>query len=251
MPQLVGCSTHVYICRRYDLGVKFHGSSKRTVFLRRSAPYRPCEFTRSRKSVGVEHHVGAFHTHRAVLARDGEFVAQPQISSRQNNGTRHGPHGETLGVQFGCSGEGLPQKNIPHFFRQHVVRLACYGAAIMFNAQIPCSRAMSQRVLRFPRRHLNADRGSVIVHIFLGDSVRLHGAPSLARHLAHHRGRQQATPPHHPFQSTALPLYGISGKTPAGATHHYHKPQRQRQRGVVWRGVAWRGGRMASAQRIC
>ncbi|EKG01380.1 hypothetical protein TCSYLVIO_007623 [Trypanosoma cruzi] len=238
MPQHVGCRMQAYICRRYDFGVKFHGSSKQKAILQKIAPYRPCEFTRSRKSVDVENHVGAFHTHRAVPARDGKFIAQPQISSRQNSGTRHGPHG----VQFGCSGEHLPQNNIPHFFHQHVVRLACYWAATVVSAQIPRRSAVPQRVVHFPRGHLDADRGPVIVLIFLGECTPAWRPVPCAAPRAPPRSAPGRS------SSSSLPTHSVA------SVRHQRQDTRWRNTPVSYTTTAAAarcGGRMAWVERIC
>ncbi|KAF5223844.1 hypothetical protein ECC02_003028 [Trypanosoma cruzi] len=236
MPQLVGCYTHVSIFRRYSPRVKVHGSNNWTTIIQQEAQSRPCGWTRSRKNIGVENHVGASHTHRAVSARDGEFIAHPQTGLRNNDGTRHGPHGETLRVQLNGGGENLPQNNVPPLLRQHVVRLACYCAAVVVNAQIPRRSAVPQRIVHVLRGHLDADRSPAIVPILAGGGVRLHGALSPARHLTHHRSRQPAVFLHHRVKPTAVLHGAIGGNANTGATHHHHEPRQQRQqrRGVAW-----------------
>ncbi|ESS55056.1 unspecified product [Trypanosoma cruzi Dm28c] len=235
MPQLVGCHTHVSICRRYLSRVKVHGSSKWTTIIQQEARTRPRGWTISRKNVGVEDHVGTRHTHRVVPERDGEVIAHPQTGSRNEDGARHGPHGETLRVQLNGGGESLPQNNAPPLLRQHVVRLACYCAAKVVNAQIPRRSAVPQRVVHFLRGHLDADGSPAIVPILAGGGVRLHGALSPARHLTHHRSRQPVVFLHR-VKPTAV-LHGtIRGNANTGATHHHHEPRQQHQQ---WCGVAW------------
>ncbi|KAF5213858.1 hypothetical protein ECC02_013599 [Trypanosoma cruzi] len=234
MPQLVGCHTHVFICHRHFLRVKVHGSSKWTAIIQPNARSRPCGWIRSRKNVGVKNHVGGPHTHRVVPARDGEVIAQAQTGLWNNDGARHGLHGETLRVQLNCGGENLPQNNAPSLLRQHVVRLACYCAATVVNAQIPRRSAVPQRVKHVLRGHLDADRSPAIVPILAGGGVRLHGALSPARHLTHHRSRQPAVFLHHRVKPTAVLHCTIGGNANTGATHHHHEPRRQQQRGVAW-----------------
>ncbi|KAF5218883.1 hypothetical protein ECC02_008145 [Trypanosoma cruzi] len=237
MPQLVGCHSHVFICHRYLPRVKVHGSSKWTTIIQQEARYRPCVWTRSRKPVGVDNHVGVSHTHRVVLVWDGEVIAQPQSGSRNEDGARHGPHGETLRVQLNCGGKSLPQNNVPPLLRQHVVRLACYCAARVVNAQIPRRSAVPQRTVHVLRGHPDADRSPAIIPILAGGGVRLHGALSTARHLTHHRSWQPAVFLHHRVKPTAVLHCTIGGNANTGATHHHHEPRQQQwqqRRGVAW-----------------
>ncbi|ESS66733.1 unspecified product [Trypanosoma cruzi Dm28c] len=237
MPQLVGCHTHVSIWHQYLLRVKVHGSSKWTTITQPNAQSRPRGWIRSRKNIGVENHVSTSHTHRVVPERDGEVIAHPQAGMRNEDGARHGPHGETLRVQLNGGGESLPQNNVPPLLRQHVVRLACYCAAIVVNAQIPRRSAVPRRVVHVLRGHLDADRSPAIVPILAGGGVRLHGALSPARQLTHHCSRQPAVFLHHRVKPTAV-LHGtISGNANTGATHHHHEPRQQQwqqQRGAAW-----------------
>ncbi|KAF5220703.1 hypothetical protein ECC02_006272 [Trypanosoma cruzi] len=236
MPQLVGCHPHVPACHRYLLRLEVHGGNNWTAITQPNARNRPCGWTRSRKNIGVENHVGASHTHRVVLVWDGEVIAHPQAGMRNNDGTRHGPHGETLRVQLNGGGESLPQNNAPPLLRQHVVRLACYCAAKVVNARISRRSAVPQRIVHVLRGHLDADRSPAIVPILAGGGVRLHGALSPARHLTHHRSRQPAVFLHHRVKPTAVLHCTIGGNANTGATHHHHEPRQQQwqQRGVAW-----------------
>ncbi|KAF5218880.1 hypothetical protein ECC02_008142 [Trypanosoma cruzi] len=237
MPQLVGRYTHVSICHRYLPRVKVHGSSKWTTIIQQEARNRPRPWIRSRKTVRVDNHVGASHTHRVVLVWDGEVIAHPQTGSRNEDGARHGLHGETLRVQLNGGGESLPQNNVPPLLRQHVVRLTCYCAAIVVNAQIPRRSAVPQRIVHVLRGHPDADRSPAIVPILAGGGVRLHGALSPARHLTHHRSRQPAVFLHHRVNTTAVLHCTIGGNANTGATHHHHEPRQQQwqqRRGVAW-----------------